>query len=310
MYRDHRIAALVPAFNEAPFIAGVISTMPEYVDAIIVIDDASTDGTSEAAGSVGDSRVTVTRHESNQGLGAALISGHLLAIADDADITVIMAGDGQMPSEHLTRLLDPIIDDRAEFTKGNRFYSPESMRGMPRHRIFGNIVLTFLTKAATGYWNLVDPQNGYTAMAADVQQRIDWPAVARDYSFENDVIARLGMQRARIVDVDIPAVYGEEISDIRLSVVVPDILRTLRRAFWRRVWYQYVLRSFSPVAVLASSGALLLLWALLFGAWVIASSIGAAEATTATVMLAALPFLMGFMLLLAAWVLDIYNSPS
>lgn len=310
MYRDHRIAALVPAFNEAPFIPGVISTMPAYVDVIIVVDDASTDDTSSAALSVGDPRVAITRHESNQGLGAALISGHLSAIQAEADITVVMAGDGQMPPEHLPRLLDPIIDDRGEFTKGNRFYSPESMKGMPRHRVFGNIVLTFLTKAATGYWNLVDPQNGYAAMAADVQQRIDWPSVAKDYSFENDVIARLGMLRARIVDVDIPAVYGDEISDIRLRVVVPDILRTLRRAFWRRFWYQYVLRSFSPVALLAASGALSLLWSLLFGGWVIASSIGPAQATTATVMLAALPFLMGFMLMLAAWVLDIYNSPS
>lgn len=310
MYRNHRIAALVPAFNEERFIGSVVSTMPEFVDVIIVVDDASTDGTAAAARAAGDPRVTLITHERNGGLGAALVTAHLRAIDENADISVVMAGDGQMPPAHLPDLLDPIVEGRAGFTKGNRFFGPESLRGMPRLRVFGNVVLTFLTKAATGYWNLVDPQNGYTAIARSVQTRIDWPTVARDYSFENDVIARLGMMRVRIIDVDIPALYGDEVSDIRLQAVVPDILRTLRRAFWRRFWYRHVLQSFSPIALFAFSGAVMLAWGVGFGTWVAVSSVGDAVASTGTVMLAVLPFLMGFVLILAAWVLDILDAPG
>jgi len=309
MYRDRRIAALVPAYNEARFVGDVVRTMPAYVDVIVVVDDCSPDETSAAALEPGDSRVLLVRHEKNQGLGGSLITAHLAAIDAGADISVVMAGDGQMDPAYLPQLLDPLVDAGYDFTKGNRFFSPDSMKGMPGHRVFGNIVLTFLTKAATGYWSLVDPQNGYTAMTKAVQTRIDWSAIARDYSFENDVIAQLGMFRARILDVDIPAIYRDEVSDIKLGRVVPDILRTLRRAFWRRFWYQHILRSFSPIAVFSLTGVALLLWSLIFGAWVVWSSIGAGQPTTGTVMLAALPFQLGFMLLLAAWVLDVASAP-
>lgn len=285
-------------------------SMPACVDTIIVVDDSSSDRTSEAALEPQDPRVHVVRHQVNLGLGASLVTGHRYAMADGAEISVVMAGDGQMDPSFLPNLLDPLIDNGYDFSKGNRFFSSDSMRSMPRHRIVGNVLLTFLTKAATGYWNLVDPQNGYTAMSQSVQVRIDWPKVATDYSYENDVIAQLGMLRARIIDVDIPAVYGNEVSDIRLATVVPSILRTLTRAFWRRFWQQHVLRSFSPIAAFAMSGALLLTWSVAFGAWVIAATIGEPEASTGTVMLFVLPFFMGFALLLASWVLDIMNTPT
>jgi len=310
VYKNHKIVALVPAYNEEQFVGAVIDTMPDYVDLVVVVDDASTDATSTAATASSDPRVRLIRHKQNQGLGGSLITAHASAIEAEADISIVMAGDAQMDPAYARALLDPIIDDGFDFAKGNRFFGPESFAGMPRHRVIGNIVLTFLTKAATGYWNLVDPQNGYTAISSRVQRRIEWRTVARDYSFENDVIARLGVLRARIADVDIPARYGTEVSDINLSEVIPDILRTLSRAFWRRVWYQYVLRSFSPIAVFGLTGTLLLLWALCFGAWVAWSSAGPSQASAGTVMLAVLPFFMGFMLLLAAWVLDILNTPT
>jgi glycosyltransferase involved in cell wall biosynthesis len=302
------VAALVPAFNEAAHVGDVVRDMPECVDHIIVVDDASSDNTSDVVSAVGDPRVRLVRHETNQGLGASLIDAHLMAIDLKADISVVMAGDGQMDPAYLPRLLDPIVDGTADFTKGNRFFSVQSFDGMPSHRIFGNVVLSFMTKLATGYWNLFDPQNGYTAISREAQSKIAWADVARDYTFENDVLARLGLARARVLDIDIPARYGTEVSDIRLASVVPGLLASLGGAAWRRFWLQYVVRSFSPVAIFLAGGALLLLWSAIYGTWVILQTLGPPVATTGTVMLVVLPFLMGFQLVLAALVIDIMNT--
>ncbi len=289
---------------------GVVRTMPEYVDTIIVVDDRSADETSAAALEPGDPRVVLVRHDVNQGLGASLIDAHRRALELGGDIMVVMAGDGQMDPAYLPALLDPILHRGYDFAKGNRFFTTGSFEGMPWVRTFGNIVLTFMTKMATGYWDLFDPQNGYTAMTRRVSERIDWDSIARDYSFENDVLAALGLLRARVCDVDIPAVYGDEISDIKLSKTVPHLLRTLRRAFWRRFWLQYVVRSFSPVALFSLFGVLMLLWALAFGVWVVVQRIGGITPSTATVMIDVLPLQFGFMLVLAAFVLDIMNAPK
>lgn len=308
IHREHTIAALVPAYNEAMHVGGVLQTMPAFVDHIIVIDDASIDGTADVAAAVNDDRVRLIRHKENRGLGASLIDAHLAAIDLGADISVVMAGDGQMDPDYLTDLLDPIVDGRADFTKGNRFYSVQSFDGMPGHRVFGNVLLSFMTKLATGYWNLFDPQNGYTAISKPVQSRIPWTDLARDYTFENDVLARLGLMRARVLDVDIPAAYGDEVSDIKLATVVPSLFGTLSKAAWRRFWLQYVVRSFSPVAVFLLSGLMMLVWAAVYGSWVVWQTVGPAVATTGTVMLVVLPFLVGFQLVLAALVIDILNT--
>lgn len=283
--------------------------MPAFVDHIIVIDDCSPDETSDVVRAENDPRVTLIRHEVNRGLGGSLVDAHKEALKLEADISVVMAGDAQMDPEYLPSLLDPIVDEGYDFTKGNRFYSRNSWAGMPRYRIFGNVVLTFLTKLATGYWDIFDPQNGYTAMVRDAQRTIDWDAVAKDYSFENDVLAHLGLDARRVKDVNIPAVYGAEVSDIKLGKVVPDLLATLRRAFWRRIFTRYVVASFSPVALFGFSGSLLFAWSLLFGAWVVGQKVLGTTPTTATVMIAVLPFLMGFELMLAALVIDIMNAP-
>ncbi len=289
---------------------GVVRTMPPFVDVIVVVDDASRDETSAVVQAVGDPRVDLVVHAENQGVGGSLIDAHLRAIHAEADISVVMGGDGQMDPAYLPALLDPIVEEHVDFTKGNRFFDVGTWQGMPRHRVFGNIVLTFLTKTATGYWNLVDPQNGYTAMGRRVQRLIDWSRVARDYSFENDVLAELGLLRARIRDIDIPALYGEEVSGIKLRAVVPSLLRTLIRASMRRFWLSYMLRSFSPVALFVLTGVPMLLWAIVYGVWVVWATRGPAVATTGTVMLAVLPFLLGFQLILAAFVIDIVNTPK
>lgn len=300
----------MPAYNEAAHVGDVVRTMPEFVDDIVVVDDCSSDGTSEAALAPNDPRLTLIRHDPNQGLGGSLVDAHKKALELGGDIMVVMAGDGQMDPAYLPDLLRPILEDGYDFTKGNRFFGLGSYAGMPGHRVFGNVALTFMTKVATGYWDMFDPQNGYTATTRHASERIDWDRIVRDYSFENDVLAELGIMRARIRDVDIPAVYGEEISGIKLRKVIPSLVRTLWKAFWRRFWLLYVVRSFSPVALFLFTGSLMLLWSLVYGVWVIVATWGPPVASTGTVMLAVLPFLLGFQLTLAAFVLDIMNTPK
>ena len=168
MYKGRMIAAVVPAHNEAAHIRDVISGLPGTVDHIVIVDDKSSDDTAELAETSGDPRVHVIRHERNTGVGGAIISGHKRALELGADIDVIFAGDDQMDPAYLEALLDPIVDEGYGFTKANRFYSSTSYQGMPAYRVFGNVLLSFANKAASGYWNLFDPQNGYTATSAEV----------------------------------------------------------------------------------------------------------------------------------------------
>ena len=310
MFEGLRVAVVVPAFREQAHIASVITSMPALVDHIIVVDDASPDATSAAASAVQDPRTEVVRHERNKGVGGSIVTGHRRALELGADVSVVMAGDGQMDPEHLPRLLKPLAQDGYAFAKANRFYSATSFAGMPRHRVFGNMILTFMTKAASGYWNLVDPQNGYTAITREYLQRLPLDRLAERYEFENDQLIWLNILDARAIDVPIPAVYGSEVSNIRMHAVVPRLMRLLWRGFWRRVWHKYVLWSFSPVALLLITGCLLLGFGTVIGIWAVIASIGPAEASTGTWLLAVAPSLVGIQMLTQALVLDIQATPQ
>lgn len=310
MYQGARIAAVVPAYNEEKMVATVIQTMPDFVDHIVVVDDCSPDNTSAVVTLAGDDRVVLIRHEVNQGVGGAIITGHLAAIDLGSDVNVVMAGDAQMDPRHLPSLLDRVTHDGYGFAKANRFFAPESFQGMPAHRVFGNIVLSFMTKLASGYWNLFDPQNGYTAVRTEVLRRIPLHRVSRRYSFENDMLIHLNILQVGAVDVPIPAVYADEVSSIRLRKVVPELLNLLTRGFWRRIWYRYVLWSFSPIALLLALGLTLFGVGICIAIWVCFQIIGSVVATAATVMLAALPLMIGSQMLISALQLDILASPS
>jgi glycosyltransferase involved in cell wall biosynthesis len=310
MYAGHRIAVVVPAFCEERHVGEVIRSSPDLVDHIIVVDDASPDGTSAAASAVADPRVEVIRHERNTGVGGAIITGHRRAMELGADIDVVMAGDNQMDPAYLPALLDPIVSGGYGFTKANRFYSTSSFQGMPKHRILGNIALTFLTKVASGYWDLVDPQNGYTAVRRAVLERLPLHRIAERYEFENDLLIWLNIFGVRALDVPVPAVYRDEVSHIKLGRVITRLLRVLIGGFWRRVWLKYVLWSFSPVALLLFTGSLLVLFGVAMGGWVLAETIGPSTASAGTVLLAVTPFLVGTQMLIQALVLDIQATPK
>lgn len=310
MYKGARIAAVVPAYKEELMIATVIETMPDYVDHIVIVDDCSPDDTSGVVQRVNSPRVTLIRHEVNQGVGGAIVTGHKAAIELGADVNVIMAGDAQMDPAHLPTLLDRVTDDGYGFAKANRFFAPESFDGMPKYRVFGNIVLSFMTKLASGYWNLFDPQNGYTATRTEVLKRVPLERVSRRYSFENDLLIHLNILQIGAVDVPIPAVYGDEVSSIKLRKVIPELMNLLIRGFWRRIWYRYVLWSFSPIALLLGLGMVLFGVGLVIAIWVCVQIAGSVVATAASVMLAALPLMIGTQMLISALQLDIQASPS
>jgi glycosyltransferase involved in cell wall biosynthesis len=311
MYKGARIAAVVPAYREESMIATVVTTMPDFVDDIVVVDDCSPDATSEVVKSLDDPRVTLVRHEVNKGVGGAIITGHRTAMELGSDINVIMAGDAQMDPNYLPDLLDPVTSGGYGFAKANRFFRPDSYTGMPRYRVFGNIVLSFMTKFASGYWHLFDPQNGYTAVRTSVLEKLALDRVAERYSFENDLLIHLNVAGTAAVDVPIPAVYGSEVSSIRLGKVVPELLSLLFRGYWYRIWYRYVLWSFSAVALLLFSGILLTVLGVAAGIWIVAATWDSSTpATAGTVLLAVTPFVLGVQMLVSSLQLDIQESPD
>lgn len=310
MYKGKKIAAVVPAYNESKLIGQTITTMPDFVDMIIVVNDCSTDDTSARAREVGDPRVTVIDHEKNTGVGGSIMDGHQRALELGADVNVVMAGDAQMDPAYLPALLDPICEDGYEFTKANRFFSRTSFANMPMVRLLGSVALSFATKLASGYWNLFDPQNGYTAVARSALLRLNMDAVARGYEFENDLLIWLNIANARAKDVPIPAVYGEEISTMRIHRVAPAIASLLFRGFWRRMMLKHVLASFSPVALLFFTGLLLVLVGAGWGVWVLVETLGPPVATTGSVLLSVGPLLTGVHMLISALTLDIQSTPD
>ncbi|MDR2564604.1 MAG: glycosyltransferase family 2 protein [Bifidobacteriaceae bacterium] len=311
MYKGLKVGVVVPAYKEEAHIETVIKTMPEFVDRIAVVDDASPDNTGEVARAAADQRTEVVTHQVNQGVGGAIVTGHRRMIELDMDVSVVMAGDAQMDPAHLPRLLDPIAEEGVGFTKANRFYSSTSFEGMPRHRIFGNMILTLLTKAASGYWNLVDPQNGYTACTTEVLRRLPLGKVHKRYDFENDLLIWLNIFDVRARDVNIPAVYGAETSTMNLAKVAPRIMGTLIAGGWRRLWRKYILWSFSPIALLLLAGLALTIFGLAVGAWATVWSLShGVSASTGTWLLGVAPTIVGIQFLVQGLVLDIQATPK
>ena len=312
MYRETRVHVVIPAYNVADRIAAVLKAVPDFVDAIRVVDDGSRDGTADAALAVADPRVRVVRHATNQGVGAAMVSGFRDALMDGDDgIVVKMDGDGQMDPAILPRLLDPIVDGRCGYAKGNRFLFARELAVMPRHRLVGNFVLTFLTKLASGYWHVFDPQNGYLAIAAPVLRLLDFDRISRRWFFENDMLINLNVFNVPVADVPMPSRYGDERSSMSIGRVLVSFPYHLFRGYWSRFYRKYVLRDFSPIALFMLTGLPLVVFGILLGGYTWFQSWRLNRfASTGTVMLSVLPFIVGFQLVLQALVLEMRDSPG
>jgi glycosyltransferase involved in cell wall biosynthesis len=287
----------------------VLRGVPSWVQTIVCVDDCSPDDAAARIERVNDRRVILLHNEKNLGVGGAVCRGYQEALRQEADILVKMDGDDQMDPAYLPRLLEPLLQGTADYTKGNRWLDARALRQMPWVRQVGNLILSFFTKAASGCWQVFDPCNGYTALRAEAAALLDWDSLADDYFFETSMLVELNRVGAVVKDVPIPARYNNEVSSLRIGRIMRRFPLALARAGLGRLWRSHFITDFGPFAMFSCSGLLLVLWSLLFGGWhwVVSLRTGVA-ATAGTVMLASLPFLVGFQLLLQALVLDITGA--
>jgi glycosyltransferase involved in cell wall biosynthesis len=306
------IAVVIPCFKVGAHVAGVLSAIGPQVDAIYCVDDACPDRCGDLIEAVtSDPRVKVLRHAKNRGVGGAMLTGYRAALADGHGILVKMDGDGQMDPRLIDDFVYPIISGRADYTKGNRFYNLENTRGMPVLRLIGNSALSFITKLSSGYWNLFDPTNGYTAIHHSVAERIVERQVDNRYFFESDMLLHLYLLRAVVQDVPMAAVYGEEQSNLQIRRVAWPFLKKNLRNVARRFFVHYLIRDFSLATLEAITGLLLLAFGMSFGAMFWFQSLTQSQAATpGEVMIAALPILSGIQLILSALNFDMRNVPT
>jgi glycosyltransferase involved in cell wall biosynthesis len=244
MYKNKKIGVVVPAHNEERFIGMVIGTMPDFVDKIYVVNDASTDRTIEIVftKATQNKKLVVINRETNGGVGAAIITGHARGLHDNMDVLAVMAGDGQMDPAVLNNIIDPIVEGKADYTKGDRISRQEHRIEMPPWRTFGNFLLTFLTKIASGYWNISDPQDGYTAISVETLKKLDLDRIERGFAFENDMLVKLNVVGARVSDVQHPAIYRGQSSKINYFTFTINTGWILFKDFFWRVWTKYLRR--------------------------------------------------------------------
>ncbi|MDD4767833.1 MAG: glycosyltransferase family 2 protein [Desulfotomaculaceae bacterium] len=240
MYRGKSIGVVVPAYNEELLIGRVLENMPAYVDKVYVVDDCSIDKTINVVRSKRNFRVVIQRHKKNLGVGAAIVTGYRRALQDRLDIVAVMAGDDQMDPGELNKLLDPIVEGQADYSKGDRLSRRGLAAGMSTWRKFGNSLLTQLTRISSGYWLVQDPQNGYTAISREALNGLDLGSIYRGYGYCNDLLAKLNVLGLRVLDVPIPARYGEEKSKIRYGSYMRKVSFLLLRNFLWRIVVQYI----------------------------------------------------------------------
>lgn len=307
----NRIAVIIPCFNVEAHIEKVVQGIPPLVEKIFIVNDASKDRTAEIIKRLDRSRVRVLTHEKNEGVGGAVLTGYRAAIEEGFDICVKMDGDGQMKPEYLPVLVEPLKEGRAHYVKGNRFTDTRSLESMPLHRRIGNAWFSFFSKMATGYWNLFDVTNGYTAILTATLKKMDLNRIAKGYFYETSMLIELNIVGAKVTDVDMPAVYEGEKSHIRPARVLLGFPCLLIHGFWKRFYWRYIVRDFNILSICVLVGAPLFFLGLAYGIslWIHPPHLG--EPTPAgTVMLAALPIILGFQLLLAAVILDIVFIPK
>ena len=309
---QQKIAVVIPTYKAIQHLPAVLSQIGPEVQKIYVVDDACPDKTGELVlAQCQDNRVCLIKHVTNQGVGGAVMTGYQAAIRDGMDIIVKIDSDGQMDPALIPDFIAPLLRGEADYSKGNRFFDIESLQGMPRLRIFGNAVLSLMTKLSSGYWNIFDPTNGYTAIRAEVARRLPFGKISNRYFFETDILFRLNTLRAVVVDVPMDAKYGDEVSNLKISSIVGEFLMKHARNFFKRIFYNYYLRDMSLASIELPLGVMLVIFSMVYGGFYWVRSAQAGVSTPAgTVMLAAMPALMGLQLILAFISFDVSNVPK
>lgn len=309
---ERKIAVVIPAFKVRKHILDVLQSIPPDISAVYVIDDCCPEKSGDYVElHCTDPRVQVVRNAQNKGVGGAVMAGYLTAINDGMDIAVKVDGDGQMDPGLIPHFVAPILNGYADYTKGNRFFDIESVRVMPKVRLFGNAVLSFMTKLSSGYWDIFDPTNGYTAIHLKVASRLPLHKISSRYFFETDMLFRLNTLRAVVIDIPMDAKYEDEVSNLKISKVVGEFLIKHVRNFGKRIFYNYYLRDMSAASVELPVGIGMLIFGLLFGLahWIDGVD-GGAPTPVGTVMVAALPVLLGIQFILAFLVHDAGSMPT
>ncbi|MCC6300472.1 MAG: glycosyltransferase family 2 protein [Anaerolineales bacterium] len=311
-FQKYNIAVVVPCYRVEREIQSVLQGIPKYVKRVIVVDDASPDSTSEIVAALAkkDKRIFLIRHEKNQGVGGALATGFRKALELGAQVVVKIDGDGQMDSSRMPELIAPLIHGEADYTKGNRFRDFVSLQRMPLIRRVGNMGLAFLSKAATGYWNLFDPTNGFVAIRSEVLAQLPLERIDKSYYFETSMLANLYLLGAVVKDVPMPARYQSEVSNMLIHRILFQFPFKLFGTLLKRLVLKNYIYDFTMGSVYILVGLPLLLFGLTFGAikWIQYASLNI-PAPTGTVMLPTLSVLLGIQLLLSAIEIDLRSVP-
>lgn len=309
----HRLVAVViPSYRVKEHILGVIAAIGPIVGKIYVVDDCCPDGSGQfVKANCTDPRVEVLFNEKNLGVGGATMAGYRRALEDSCDVVVKLDGDGQMDPALIPALIAPILSGDADYTKGNRFFALENLEGMPPVRLFGNAVLSFITKISSGYWSIMDPTNGFTAIHGGALSLLALEKIDRGYFFETDILFRLNTIRAVVKEVPMKAVYGDEQSSLRIVKVLREFPGKHLKRLFKRIGYNYFLRDFNVGSIEMIAGLALLLFGVVFGVYHWYEHISMRTPTpTGTIMLAVLPIIVGVQLLLEAVSIDVLSVPK
>ena len=312
MYRKLETAVVIPCYNEEKMITQTIKKIPEYIDHIIAVNDASTDNTIGVLNKLKKqySKLIIVDNKVNQGVGGALIAGYDYAIKNTKTTAIgIVAGDDQFDSSYLKAMLDNFIDQSADYVKASRFFHREAFKTMPKYRQFGNIFISLLTKFSTGYYSITDITNGCGWLRREIIEKVDFSIVEKRYDYETSMLTALSIANAKVIDHAVPAHYGDEKSTIKLIPTAWRNLKAVWKGFWRRIYYKYVLYGFHPVALFLFTGMFFLIISLLLAIFLLYVKLFAHQSPTAgSVMLAVLPFILGIQLTLTALTIDVSNE--
>ena len=304
------IAVVIPAYRVQDEIVKVLAGIPKWVKYVIVVDDARPEKTAEILKKIKDNRLIVIHHKANQGVAGAVLSGYAKAFSLGADIIVKIDGDDQMDPAYLPFLLDPVLQKKADYAKGNRFLHTTALQRMPFLRRLGNVGLTFYTKIASGYWDFFDPTNGYTAIDRNALTLLSTADISRDYFFESNMLLALRHINAVIRDVPIPSRYGDEKSSLSIKRVLFSFPYRLIKGFFKRISREHFWFDFNAGSLLLLFGLILFIFGFIWGIakWYQSVATGVA-ATTGTVLIVVLPIIVGVQFLIQILVLDISRIP-